>query len=138
MAKKPRTYNLTPEQMARSNARREAKGLAQRVDARMMGDTPYSEAYRVAMSRYSSKEPTASEMKKQKEDMAFSEMAAGMRLGAQQREQKRQGMMGAQAEYRRRKAAGEDVDWEEIKQLRMGPRVLNSPIATGAMNRFLA
>ena len=54
MAKKPRSYGWSPEQMARINARREARGADLYIDEDM-GDVDYMKRYESESGKYGAK-----------------------------------------------------------------------------------
>ena len=134
-----RTYGWSPEQMARINARRDARGQDPYEDRRMREDQGYRSAYTTAGEDYAKRQSGIQQRQRSRdaeqegERAFFEKQSAGAGESMRQREQEREDLGRMNVDYLKMKQAGGDMNWEDFKKMWKAPKVSAPP---QGMNRY--
>jgi hypothetical protein len=134
MAKKPRHFNWSPEQMARVNARREARGKDLYIDKRMDSDD-YMDRYEPEKERYGKKEnqrkPSFSTYRPSALDQYKSQKGLGERMAERRSDFKSKFKPSGSMAIEKNVAS-------EATKLNKRGKGISTPSLQGSFNRFTA
>ena len=134
-----RTYGWSPEQMARINAQRQARGQDPYEDKRMREDKEYRSAYTTAGEDYSKRQSGMQQRQRdrdteqERKQASLAQRSAGAGESMRQREQGREDLGRMNVDYLKMKQAGGTVNWDDFKKMWKSPKVSAPP---QGMNRY--
>lgn len=120
--KKPRSYSWNPEQLARINARREARGQDPYEDVRLQQGGRFSSGYDTASAKYAERQAQRSEqglkrnLLKTQEEEEFAKRSQKMREGIAQRDRDRQDFQRMSSDYNKMRQSGGTTSWADFKK----------------------
>jgi hypothetical protein len=135
MAKKPRNYGWSPEQMARINARRQAKGKDLYID-KDMGGEDYMNRYESESGKYGSKAAPNKPAFPSERPSALDQYKGQKSLSERMAEK---GSLKSEIQDKNRASqVGRAVKSEDEKRKRKGGKGISTPSLQGSYNRFTA
>jgi hypothetical protein len=135
MAKKPRNYGWSPEQMARINARREARGADLYIDKKMGGED-YMNRYESESGKYGAKSGQRKPAFPSERPSALDQYKGQKSLSERMSER---GSMKSEIQDRNRAMqVGRAVESENEKRKRKGGMGISTPSLQGSYSRFTA
>jgi hypothetical protein len=135
MAKKPRDYGWSPEQMARINARREARGKDLYID-KDMGGEDYMNRYKSESGKYGAKSTPNKPAFPSERPSALDQYKA--QKGLRERMDGKGSMKKDMEDENRLRQVGRSIESEVEKMKRKPTMGIRTPSLQGSYNRFTA